>query len=209
MADLSFKNCSLGPKTAIFGPKRPWNTFKTAKRRETVGTLYVQLDFPVSPSSLRPRGRAEKKIPPGGEKFFFQPRHLSPPNPVYKNFYPRGTFSTPTPHCPHWARRPPPLEPPTPLPPPPLAPPQTPPQPPCSAAPTEILWRLPRLPWPGVANHMPPILGPTHGAPGSKHNSTNCPMDCSHVYVQEHIDLLTLSLSQREETTAPAQCPKA
>ena len=26
MADLSFKNCSLGPKTAIFGPKKPWNT---------------------------------------------------------------------------------------------------------------------------------------------------------------------------------------
>ena len=23
VADLSFKNCSLGPKTAIFGPKQP------------------------------------------------------------------------------------------------------------------------------------------------------------------------------------------
>ena len=23
VADLSFKNCSLGPKTAIFGPKKP------------------------------------------------------------------------------------------------------------------------------------------------------------------------------------------
>ena len=54
MADLSFKNCSLGPKTAIFGPKKPSNTFKTAKRRETVGTLHVRLDFPVSTSSLRP-----------------------------------------------------------------------------------------------------------------------------------------------------------
>ena len=54
VADLSFKNCSLGPKTAIFGPKMPWNTFKTAKRRETVGTLHVQLDFPMSTSSLRP-----------------------------------------------------------------------------------------------------------------------------------------------------------
>ena len=52
--DLSFKNCSLGPKTAIFGPKKPWNTFKTAKRRETLGTLHVRLDFPVSTSSLRP-----------------------------------------------------------------------------------------------------------------------------------------------------------
>ena len=54
VADLSFKSCSLGPKTAIFGPKKPWNTFKTAKRRETVGTLHVRLDFPVSTSSLRP-----------------------------------------------------------------------------------------------------------------------------------------------------------
>ena len=54
VADLSFKNCSLGPKTAIFGPKKPWNTFKTAKRRETVGTLHVRLDFPMSMSSLRP-----------------------------------------------------------------------------------------------------------------------------------------------------------
>ena len=52
--DLSFKNCNLGPKTAIFGPKQPWNTFKTAKRRETVGTLHVRLDFPVSTSPLRP-----------------------------------------------------------------------------------------------------------------------------------------------------------
>ena len=32
MADISFKNCSLRPKTAIFGPKNPWNTFKTSKR---------------------------------------------------------------------------------------------------------------------------------------------------------------------------------
>ena len=54
MADLSFKNCSLGPKAAIFGPKKAWNTFKTAKRRETVGALHVRLDFPVSTSSLRP-----------------------------------------------------------------------------------------------------------------------------------------------------------
>ena len=54
VADLSFKNCSVGPKTAIFRPKKAWNTFKTAKQRETVGTLHVRLDFPVSTSSLRP-----------------------------------------------------------------------------------------------------------------------------------------------------------
>ena len=62
VADLSFKNCSLGPKTAIFGPKQPRNTFKTAKRRETVGTLHLRLDFPVSTSSLRP---SNSKICPG------------------------------------------------------------------------------------------------------------------------------------------------
>ena len=26
-----FQKLQLGPKTAIFGPKKPWNTFKTAK----------------------------------------------------------------------------------------------------------------------------------------------------------------------------------
>ena len=37
-----FEKLSLGPKTAIFEPKKPWNTFKTAKRRETVGTPHVR-----------------------------------------------------------------------------------------------------------------------------------------------------------------------
>ena len=54
MADLSFKNYSSGPKQPFLGKKKPRNTFKTAKRRETVGTLHVRLDFPVSMSSLRP-----------------------------------------------------------------------------------------------------------------------------------------------------------
>ena len=48
------KTAVLGPRAAIFGPKKPWNTFKTAKRRETVGALHVWLDFPVSWRSLRP-----------------------------------------------------------------------------------------------------------------------------------------------------------
>ena len=58
------------------------------------------------PSGTWSQGEGGRKIPPGGEKICFQPRHLSPPNPVYKNFYPRGAFSTLTPHCPHWAHRP-------------------------------------------------------------------------------------------------------
>ena len=62
LADLVFKNCSLGPKTAIFGPKKPWNTFKTAKRRETVGTSHMPLDFPVSTTSLQ---HANSTICPG------------------------------------------------------------------------------------------------------------------------------------------------
>ena len=50
VADLIFKNWSLGPKTAIFGPKKSWNTFKMAIRRKKVGTLHVALDFSVSRS---------------------------------------------------------------------------------------------------------------------------------------------------------------
>ena len=34
-------------------------------------------------------------------------------------------------------------------------------------APPLLKEKLPRLPWPGVADHKPPILGLTHGAPGS------------------------------------------
>ena len=80
MADLSFKNCSLGPKTAIFGPKKPWNAFKTAKRRETVGTLNVRLDFPVSTSSLPPSnsmicpGKGPKSAPKAPNADSHKPR---------------------------------------------------------------------------------------------------------------------------------------
>ena len=44
----------LCPKTAFFGPKRPPNLVKTAKRSETVATLHVRLDFTVSKSPLVP-----------------------------------------------------------------------------------------------------------------------------------------------------------
>ena len=54
VADLGFKNCNLGPKAAIFGPKQPQKLFKVAKQRESVGTLHVRLDFPLSTSPLRP-----------------------------------------------------------------------------------------------------------------------------------------------------------
>ena len=44
----------LCPKTAFFGPKRPQNPIKTAKRSKTVATLHVRLDFTVSKSPLVP-----------------------------------------------------------------------------------------------------------------------------------------------------------
>ena len=55
------------------------------------------------------------------------------------------------------------------------------PPPPTSAPPppqkfSKLLWRLPQLPWPRVANHMPPIAGPTHRAPPPppEHARTPC-----------------------------------
>ena len=44
----------LCPKIAFFGPKRPRNPVITAKRRQTVPTLHVRLDFRVTKSSLSP-----------------------------------------------------------------------------------------------------------------------------------------------------------
>ena len=76
---------------------------------------------------------------------------MSPPHPVYQNFYPSATFLTLyPPQSPHGPTTP------TKLHPPPFAP--TPPQ-----NFSELLWRLPCLPWLGMANHRPPMLGPTHG----------------------------------------------
>ena len=106
--DLSFKNCSLGPKTAIFGPKKPRNTFKTAERRETVGTLHVRLDvwldFPVSTSSLRPSnsmicpGNNPKRPPEAANADSHKPRigHIL----VYmaQNAIPRAPTPPATPH---------------------------------------------------------------------------------------------------------------
>ena len=67
------------PKTAhfvpqnslfFFGPKRPQSPFKSTKRRETVATLHVRLDLPVtrspllpSNSTICPRNGPQKKGP--------------------------------------------------------------------------------------------------------------------------------------------------
>ena len=45
---------SFGPKTAIFRPKQPPNPRETHKRRETVATPHVRLDFAVSKCPLVP-----------------------------------------------------------------------------------------------------------------------------------------------------------
>ena len=104
MADLNFKNCSLGPKTAIFGPKKPWNTFKTAKRRETVGTLHMQLDFPVSTSSLRPSnsmicpGNGPKRPPEAPNADSHKPRTGHIFGYMAQNAIPRAPTPPATPH---------------------------------------------------------------------------------------------------------------
>ena len=104
VADLSFKNCSLGPKTAIFGPKSPWKTFKTAKRRETVGTLHVRLDFPVSTSSLRPSnsmicpGNGPKRPPEAPNADSHKPRIGHIFGYMAQNAIPRAPTPPATPH---------------------------------------------------------------------------------------------------------------
>ena len=104
VADLSFKNCNLGPKTAIFGPKKPWNTFKTAKRREMVGALHVRLDFPVSPSSLRPcncmicPGNGPKRPPEAPNADSHKPRIGHIFGYMAQNAIPRAPTPPATPH---------------------------------------------------------------------------------------------------------------
>ena len=99
-----FARGSLWPKTTIFGLKKPWNTFKTAKRRETVATLHVRLDFPVSTSSLRPSnsmicpGNGPKRPPEAPNADSHKPRigHIS--GYMAQNVIPRAPTPPATPH---------------------------------------------------------------------------------------------------------------
>ena len=60
-----FQKLQVRAKNSHFwAKKQPSNPFKTAKQRETVGTLNVRLDFPVSTSSLRP---SNSTICPGND----------------------------------------------------------------------------------------------------------------------------------------------
>ena len=104
VADLGFKNCNLGPKTAILGPKKPRNPFKTAKQRETVGTLHVWLDFPISPSPLRPSnsttcpGNGPKRPPEAPNAEGHKPRIGHIFGYMAQNAIPRAPSPPATPH---------------------------------------------------------------------------------------------------------------
>ena len=53
--EVRSQNCTFcAPKTAFFGPKRPRNPIKTAKRRQTVATPHVRLSCRVTKSLLLP-----------------------------------------------------------------------------------------------------------------------------------------------------------
>ena len=98
------KNSHFWAKKALFGPKKPWNTFKTAKRRETVGTLHLRLDFPVSTSSLRPSnpmicpGNGPKRPPEAPNADSQKPRIGHIFGYMAQNAIPRAPTPPATPH---------------------------------------------------------------------------------------------------------------
>ena len=53
-------------KQTFFGPKRPRNPFKTANQRETLRTLQVRLDYPVTKSHLLYLHDMSEKRPKNG-----------------------------------------------------------------------------------------------------------------------------------------------
>ena len=99
-----FQKLQFRAKTAIFGLKKPWNTFKTAKQRETVGTLHVRLDFPMSTSSLRPsnsmicRGNGPKRPPEAPNADSHKPRIGHIFGYMAQNAIPRAPTPPATPH---------------------------------------------------------------------------------------------------------------
>ena len=141
------------------------------------------------------KGRAEEKFP--HEVKTSVNRDTCPhPEPVYKRFYPQKTSSTLTPHGPRLAQGPP-------------------------CKPPHPFGRPPHLP-----HHPSPLAPPPphnfyggcsgyHGeawpiaCPQSQGELTERGFGFSHTYEHDHSDVLTPSLSQKEETTAPAQCTKA
>ena len=99
-----FQKLQFRAKTVIFGPKKPWNAFKTAKRRETAGTLHVRLDFPVSTSSLWPSnsmicpGNGPKRPPEAPNADSHKPRIGHIFGYMVQNAIPRAPTPPATPH---------------------------------------------------------------------------------------------------------------
>ena len=99
-----FQNLQFRAKNSHFGPKKPWNTFKTAKERERVGTFHVRLDFPMSTSSLRPSNsmicprNGPKRPPEGPNAHRHKPRIGHIFGYMAQNAIPRAPTPPATPH---------------------------------------------------------------------------------------------------------------
>ena len=99
-----FQKLQLRAKNSHFWAKKPWNTLKTAKRRETVGTLHMRLDFPVSTSSLQTSnsticpGNGPKRPPEAPNADSHKPRMGHIFGYMAQNAIPRAPTPPATPH---------------------------------------------------------------------------------------------------------------
>ena len=99
-----FQKLQFGAKNSHFWAEKALNTFKMAKRRETVGALYLRLDFPVSTSSLRPSnsmiclGKGPKRPPEAPNADSHKPRMVHIFGYMARNAIPRGPIPPATPH---------------------------------------------------------------------------------------------------------------
>ena len=99
-----FPKLQFRAKNSHFWAKKAWNTFKAAKRRETVGTLHVRLDFSVSTSSLRPSnsmicpGNGPKRPPEAPNADSHKPRIGHIFGYMAQNAIPRAPTPPTTPH---------------------------------------------------------------------------------------------------------------
>ena len=99
-----FQKLRFRAKNSHFWAKKARNTFKTAKRREMVGTLHVRLDFPVSTSSLRPSnsmtcpGNGPKRPPEAPNADNHKPRIGHIFGYMAQNVIPRAPSPHSTPH---------------------------------------------------------------------------------------------------------------
>ena len=99
-----FQQLQFRAKNSHFWAKKALNTFKTAKRRETMGTFHVRLDFPMSTSSLRPShsmicpGNGPKRPPEAPNADSHKPRIGHIFGYMAQNAIPRAPTPPTTPH---------------------------------------------------------------------------------------------------------------